>query len=153
LGVWEFEVLAPSAIHMAVGTVHVRAMKATIVSHRDLKVYQAAAALRKKIFVLSLRFPAYERYELTQQIRRASRAVCSAIGEAWRKRRFKAYWISKLSEAEQEAAEAQIWTETAEECGYISAAARAEIEREYEVVLGQLTLMAINADKWMIKPK
>lgn len=40
-----------------------------------------------KILELSKRFPVEERYSLTDQIRRASRFVCSYIGEAWRKRR------------------------------------------------------------------
>jgi four helix bundle protein len=126
-------------------------MRQHLVTHHDLKVYQGAAALRKQIFILSLKFPKDERYELTQQIRRSSRSICSSIGEAWRKRRYKAYWISKLSDAEQEAAEVQIWIETAVECGYVGSAEGDALIEGYERVIKQLTLMAIHADKWIIR--
>jgi four helix bundle protein len=74
-----------------------------ISSYKELRVYQAAMDAAMKIFELSKRFPAEERYSLTDQIRRASRSVCSNIGEAWRKRRYRAAFISKLSDSETEA--------------------------------------------------
>ena len=126
-------------------------MREKLRSHFDLRVYQAAAVLRKQVFVLSLRFPEGERFDLTQQIRRSSRSLCSSIAEAWRKRRYKPYWISKLSDAGQEAAETQVWIETALECGYITTDEANPLIQGCEAVLGQLTLMAIHADKWMIR--
>jgi len=65
------------------------------------------------VFELSKRFPVEERYSLTDQIRRASRSVASNIAEAWRKRRYPAAFIAKLSDSESEAAETQTWTEFA----------------------------------------
>jgi len=72
------------------------------------------------VFELSKRFPVEERYSLTDQIRRASRSVASNIAEAWRKRRYPAAFIAKLSDSESEAAETQTWTEFARRCGYLS---------------------------------
>src|SRR3954462_13047099 len=60
------------------------------------------------IFHASKKFPAEERYSLTDQIRRSSRSVATNIAEAWRKRRYRAAFASKLNDAEAEAAETQI---------------------------------------------
>ena len=59
---------------------------AHISSYKELRVYQAAMDAAMRIFEISKRFPPEERYSLTDQIRRASRSVCSNIGESWRKR-------------------------------------------------------------------
>ena len=121
-----------------------------VVSHRQLRVYQHAAAARRRVFELSLRFPPYEKYDLTAQFRTASRSVCGCIGEAWRKRRYPLHWTSKLTEAESEAAEAQIWAETALECGYIDESEFEDVFSRYEAILGQLVLMGTKPDQWEV---
>jgi four helix bundle protein len=100
------------------------------------------------VFELSRKFPPEERYSLTDQSVRSSRSVSGAIAEAWRRRRYPQHWISKLTEAESEAAETQVWMETALQCGYITPVEFDEIFAAYEIVLGQLVLMAANAQKW-----
>ncbi|XHX77752.1 MAG: four helix bundle protein [Stenomitos frigidus ULC029] len=55
-----------------------------------------------QIFELSKKFPVEERYSLTDQIRRSSRSVCANLAEAWRKRLYKAAFISKLSDSAQQ---------------------------------------------------
>jgi len=70
-----------------------------IKSARDLKVYKLAFACAMEIFQLTKGFPSEERYSLTDQIRRASRSVCSNLAEAWRKRRYRAVFINKLTDA------------------------------------------------------
>jgi four helix bundle protein len=72
---------------------------------RDLDVYQNALATGLCVYELTKRFPIEERYALTDQVRRSSRSVCANIAGAWRKRRYKAAFISKLSDAEGEASE------------------------------------------------
>ena len=59
-------------------------------SHTDLEVFQLAFTSECRLFAISKRFPREEAYSLTDQIRRASRAVCSAIAEGWRRRRYEA---------------------------------------------------------------
>jgi four helix bundle protein len=78
-------------------------------SHQDLEVYQLAFEAAMKIFELSKRFPVEERYSLIDQMRRSSRSVCANLAEAWRKRRYEAAFIAKLSDSEAEAAETQTW--------------------------------------------
>jgi four helix bundle protein len=68
----------------------------------DLRVYRAAFRHAMTIFDVSGEWPKEERYALTDQIRRSSRAVCSNIAEAWSKRRYEAHFVSKLSDAERE---------------------------------------------------
>src|SRR5438445_12248934 len=86
-------------------------MTKKITNHRDLDVYCRALAAAMDIFQLTKDFPKEERYSLTDQIRRASRSVCANIAEGWRKRRYEAAFVSKLSDAEGEAAETQVHLE------------------------------------------
>jgi hypothetical protein len=67
---------------------------------RNLEVYQNALAAGLRVYELSKTFPPEEKYSLTDQIRRSSRSVCANIAEAWRKRRYEAAFIAKLSDAE-----------------------------------------------------
>src|SRR5262245_32149248 len=97
-----------------------RALAGTVRDFRELRVYQAAFAAAADIHQLSKKWPSEERYSLTDQIRRSSRSVCANIAEAWRKRRYKAAFVSRLSDAESEAAETQVWIEFAVKCGYLS---------------------------------
>ena len=77
----------------------------TIKDFRELRVYQKAFESAMEIFALSKKWPAEERYSLTDQIRRSSRSVCANIAEAWRKRRYPASFVSKMSDADTEAGE------------------------------------------------
>jgi len=78
---------------------------------RDLEVYQRAFRLAMRIYDITKEFPNEEKYSLVDQIRRASRAVCSNIAEAWRKRKYPAVFKNKLTDAMQEASETQCWLE------------------------------------------
>ncbi len=78
---------------------------------RDLKVYRKAFDSAMEIFELTKKFPKEEKYSLTDQITRASRSVCSNLSEGWRKRRYKAVFLNKLTDSGQEAAETQTWLE------------------------------------------
>ena len=93
--------------------------KKLIRTHRDLEIYQRAFDLAMRIFQETKSFPKEERYSLTDQIRRSSRSVCTNLAEAWRKRRYEASFVSKLCDAEAEAAETQVWTDFAVQCGYL----------------------------------
>jgi four helix bundle protein len=115
-------------------------------SVRDLKVYRLAFDTAMEIFELSKAFPAEEKYSLTDQIRRSSRSVCANISEAWRKRRYKAVFINKLTDAAQEAAETQTWIEFALACGYIDQRKFEELYERYEHIFAQLKTMESKAD-------
>ncbi len=82
-----------------------------------------------KVFHIQKNFPAEERFDLCSQIKRSSRSVNANIAEAYRKRKYVAHWISKLTDADMENTESQVWFDTARACGYIS-------EETYEELLG-----------------
>jgi four helix bundle protein len=126
--------------------------KATIRSYRELDVYQMAMSGAMRIFELTKGFPAEERFSLVDQIRRSSRSVCANIAEAWRKRRYKAAFVSKLSDAETEAAETQVWLEFAFRCGYLDEQTFSEINRHYDQIIGKLVRMIDNPLPWLIAP-
>lgn len=103
-----------------------------------------------QVFEWTKRFPPDEKYSLTDQFRRASRSVASNIAEAWRKRRYPAAFISKLNDAEAEAAETQTWIEIGLRSGYLSKEAAADLDRRYEEMLGQLVSMIEHPDDWVV---
>jgi four helix bundle protein len=124
--------------------------KKLIKSHKDLEVYQLSFELAQKIFFKSKSFPIEERYSLTDQIRRSSRSICANLAEAWRKRRYEASFISKLSDAEAEAAETQVWLEFSVQCGYLQAESGKKLAEYYDQVLGKLVRMINDPQSWLL---
>lgn len=103
-----------------------------------------------QIFELSKKFPVEERYSLVDQIRRSSRSVCANLSETWRKRRYEGAFISKLSDAEAEAAETQTWIEFAVKCSYLDVEVGRELYRQYNRILGTLVNMINNSSRWLL---
>jgi four helix bundle protein len=85
-----------------------------------------------KIFEVTKEFPAEEKYAMVDQMRRSSRSVCANIGEAWRKRRYKAAFIAKMSDAESEACETQVWIEFARRCAYLNDETSHDLDSTYD---------------------
>lgn len=106
-----------------------------------------------RIFELTKGFPAEEKYSLTDQIRRSSRSVCANLTEAWRKRRYEGAFLSKLSDAEAEAAETQTWLEFAVKCNYFSAEVGRELYQTYDQILGKLVNMINQPAPWLMTNK
>jgi four helix bundle protein len=115
-----------------------------------LEVYQRAFEAAMRIFELSKAFPREETYALTDQIRRSSRSVCANVAEAWRKRRYPKAFISKLSDAEGEAAETQTWIEFAVRCGYIDRETGAQLYQTYDSIVRTLVGMIMHHKTWII---
>ena len=122
-----------------------------IQSHHQLEVYQLAFEIAMRIFELSKQFPIEEKYSLTDQIRRSSRSVCANLTEAWRKRRYEAAFISKLSDAEAEAAETQTWVQFSVKCSYLQKDTGQELYQIYDQVIGKLVNMINNPTPWLLK--
>ena len=85
----------------------------------ELYAYKKGFELSMQIFELTKNFPKEEKYSLTDQIRRSSRSVCANIAEAYRKRRYKPHFISKLTDSDAENSETQVWINFAYACKYI----------------------------------
>ena len=127
------------------------APKQEIRTFRDLRVYQAAMDLAMEIFELTKKLPKVETYSLADQMRRSSRSVCTNLSEAWRERRCRAAFVSKLNDSESESAETQVLLEFAFRCRYIEQETFQELDERYEHVLSQLVRIIMDADKWVIR--
>ena len=109
-----------------------------------------AFALAMRIFQETKSFPIEERYSLIDQIRRSSRSVCTNLAEAWRKRRYEASFVSKLSDAEAEAAESQVWTDFAIQCGYLKIEVGKELSDAYDKILGKVVSLINDPQPWLL---
>ena len=110
-------------------------------------------ALVMRVFELAKHFPNEERYALTDQIRRSSRSVCANLAEAWRKRRYQAAFVSKLNDAEAEAAETQVHIEIALRHGYLSQETFEELDDAYDKILAQIVKMIDQSERWVFKTR
>ena len=100
-------------------------------NYKDLLAYTKAYQLAMMIFKITQNFPAEEKYSLTDQIRRSSRSVCTNLAEAYKRKRYKDYFLSKLNDSQTENAETEVWLSFAKDCRYLS-------KEDFE------TLMALN---------
>src|SRR5262245_58462449 len=112
-----------------------------------------AFAAARRVYQLSRKFPTEEKYSLTDQIRRSSRAVCSNIAEAWRKRRYPAAFVNKLTDSDAEAAETHSWLLFAEDCGFLDSKTTADLIDEYRHICAQLNKMMNRPDQWCLRPR
>ncbi len=69
--------------------------------YKDLLAFKKAYELAMEIFIITKKFPAEERYSLTDQIRRSSRSVCTNLVEAYRRRRTKIILSANLMTVKQ----------------------------------------------------
>ena len=120
-------------------------------SAKDLDVYQKAYVLAMEIFEISKSWPREEKYSLTDQIRRSSRAVCSNLREAWSKRRYEAHFVSKLSDADGENSETDTWLDFARDCGYINEEQHQKLAQECQSIGAMLGSMMKNPNSFILK--
>jgi four helix bundle protein len=90
-------------------------------------VYKRAYELSMRIFELTKRFPAEERFALTSQIRRSSRSIRLNLREAWAKRRYPAAFVAKLTDCDGENSETDSSLDFACDCGYIDKEQNAQL--------------------------
>jgi four helix bundle protein len=118
-------------------------------SYKDLLAYQKSYILAHKIHEYSKKFPNEEKFLLTGQIRRTSRSVCTNLAEAYKRRRYKDYFLNKLNDSETENTETEVWLDFAKDLRYIN------IEEFHELLAlnteaGKLIWYMINnPDKFM----
>ncbi len=116
--------------------------------YRDLKVYQMAYQLAVDINEITKKFPVEEKYSLTDQIRRSSRSVAANLAEAWKKRRYKKVFISKLIDCAGEAGETEVWLEFSKDFKLINEKTYFHLITRYEEVNKMLYGMIDKAPKF-----
>jgi four helix bundle protein len=117
-------------------------------SFKDLIVYQKAYRLAMEIFEISKTFPNEEKYSLTDQIRRSSRSITANIAEAWAKKRYVKFFVSKLTDSLGEEFETEVWLDYSMDLKYISPAKHDELMVGYSEVRKILITIINNPDKW-----
>ena len=114
----------------------------------ELRVYRSAFRAAMDIFEATETWPKEERYALTDQVRRSSRAVCANLSEAWRKRRYPKHFVSKISDADAEAAETRTWLRFAHACEYVDDDTFEAFDETYDHLCGGLVQMMRAPEKW-----
>lgn len=119
---------------------------ALIKDFRELNVYNSVRSETQTIYIRSRTFPVEEKYSLTDQIRRSSRAVKAMIAEAWARRRYRAVFINKIDEALGGATETQSWLDDCLDCGYISRKEFEQMDSAWQSIGAMLNKMIARAD-------
>jgi len=118
-------------------------------SYKDLIVYQKAYKLAMDIFERTKKFPSEEKYSLTDQIRRSSRSVCVNLVEAYRRRKYKAHFVSKLTDSSTENAETQVWLDFSKDCKYFEVGEYEDFKSRNDEVGKIIWHMIENPDKFI----
>jgi four helix bundle protein len=125
---------------------------AAVKTFRELNVFKLARSAALEIFEISKTFPREERYSLTDQIRRSSRATKAMLAEAWARRRYRPAFINKIDEALGEAMETQSWLDDAVDCKFITPAQFAKMDSEWQSVAAMLARMIDRAADFCKNP-
>lgn len=115
---------------------------------QKLLAYKKGFQLVMCIYEESKHFPREETYSLTDQIRRSSRSICTNIAEAYRKRIYPKHFISKISDADSENSETQVWLEFATACNYLEEERKEELSLRSQEIGKLLQYMINNPGKF-----
>jgi len=115
---------------------------------RKLKAYQKGFELAMTIFEHSKNFPKEEKYALTDQVRRSSRAVCANMSEAYRKRLYPNHFKSKLTDSDSENSETLCWLQFALACNYITSEEFKMLEFKNDEIGKLIRYMINNPEKF-----
>jgi four helix bundle protein len=119
--------------------------------YQKLKAYKIAFNQAMTIFEITKSFPKDEKYSLTDQVRRSSRSVCANISEGYRKRQYKAHFISKISDSDMENTETRVWLQFALSCNYLKRDQFDSLIKQNESIGRILNFMMHNPERFMPK--
>ena len=117
-------------------------------SVKETKVFKMAFELAMEIFEISKSFPKEETYSLTDQIRRSSRSVCICLLEAYRKKRYPAHFVSKVTDSDMENSETSGWLDFAFACKYINEQVQVKLNNKNQEIGRLLNHMINNPGKY-----
>ena len=120
-------------------------------SFKELLVYKKSFQLALDIHNITKKFPKEEQYSLTSQIRKSSRSVFINMAEGFRKTRYKAHFISKMTDADMENSETQVWLEFSLAFNYISLEEIQNLIQQSEEVGRLLNHVIENPEKYGVQ--
>jgi four helix bundle protein len=109
-----------------------------IASYRDLEVYQRSMTALIQVHTLALAFPDYERFALTDQLRRSSKSIPANIAEGYGRRKSAREFKHFLTLALGSANETLVHLEIAHALAYGDPAAAAALMDAYTVICKML---------------
>jgi len=115
---------------------------------KETRVYKLAFELATEIFEITKKFPKEETYSLIDQIRKSSRSVCTSLLEAYRKKRYPAHFISKVTDSDMENSETSGWLDFSKACKYISEGLHTSLSGKSEEIGKLLNHMINNPDQY-----
>jgi four helix bundle protein len=115
---------------------------------KETRVYKLAFELAMEIFTISKTFPKEEKYSLTDQIRRSSRSVSICLLEAYRKKRYTAHFVSKVTDSDMENSETSGWLDFAFACNYFGQELYEKLISKTEEIGRLLNHMINNPEKY-----
>jgi len=117
-------------------------------NHKNLIAYKKAFNNAMKCRAIAKGFPKDELFMLTSQITRSSRSVVSNLTEGYRKRAYPKHFKSKLTDADSENSETDLWLDFAVASGYVTEFSINELRNEISEVGKLLNYMINNPDKF-----
>ena len=117
--------------------------------YKDLIAFQKSYQLSMEIYLITRSFPSEEQFGITSQIRRSSRSVCANLAEAYRRRCSIRHFKSKLSDAEAENIETEIWIEFSKDCKFLSKASYLRLINLNDEVGKLIYYMIHNPEKFL----
>ncbi|RZL07635.1 MAG: four helix bundle protein, partial [Pedobacter sp.] len=75
-------------------------------------------------------------------------SVCSSVGEAYKKRKYPRHFVSKLTDADMENGETQVWPDVALSSKYITIERHKALDEQCEEISRLLQYMINNPDKF-----
>lgn len=115
---------------------------------KETKVYKIAYEQAMEVFEITKTFPKEEKFSLTDQIRRSSRSVCANIAEAYRKKKYPAHFVLKITDSDAENSETSVWFDFSKDCNYISIEKQQILINHNEEIGRLLNHMINNPDKY-----
>ena len=101
-----------------------------------------------EVFGITKSFPKEEKFSLTDQVRRSSRSVCANIAEAYRKKRYPAHFVLKVTDSDAENSETGVWFDFSRDCLYITFEKHIALINRNEEIGRLLNHMINNPDKY-----
>jgi four helix bundle protein len=117
-------------------------------SVKETKVFKMAFELAMEIFEISKGYPKEETYSLTDHIRRSSRSVCICLLEAYRKKRYPAHFVSKVTDSDMENSETSGWLDFALACKYLNEQVQSKLNNKNQEIGRLLNHMINNPEKY-----
>ena len=117
--------------------------KRAVVSFEDLEVFQRAYRMSLEVHRLSLDMPRIEQRALADQMRRASKSICSNLAEGYgRQKQSKAEFKRFVWMAIGSSDEMRVWARYALDLGYVDEATWRRWRNEYQIISRQLQVLA-----------